>query len=103
MKCLSSSAEVTDSSSEGSVEEDTVRHPPQPKQKALQTRRSMLDHLDDSSKVTPTIAPDAGEQAPPAKRVKKEEEVRRGGRREEGGFQFLGSCWGGVVLREVGY
>ena len=67
---------MTDSSSEGSVEDDAVRHPPQPKQKALQTRRSMLDHLDDSTKATPTNTADSGEQAPPAKRVKKEEEVR---------------------------
>ena len=69
------SSEVTDSSSEGSVEDDAMRPPPQPKQKALQTRRSMLDHLDDSTKNTPTTGTEPGGQAPSAKRVKKEEEV----------------------------
>ena len=70
--------EVTDSSSEGSIEDEGMRPrpPPQPKQKALQTRRSMLDHLDDSAKATPTTGTESGEQAPPVKRVKKEEEVR---------------------------
>ena len=67
------SADATDSSSEGSVEDESMRAPP--KQKALQTRRSILDHLDDSTKTTPTGA-EPGEQAPPAKRVKKGEEVR---------------------------
>ena len=67
------SADATDSSSEGSVEDEGMRAPP--KQKALQTRRSILDHLDDSAKTTPTGA-EPGEQAPPAKRVKKGEEVR---------------------------
>ena len=76
--CVLYLTDVTDSSSEGSVEDEGMRPrpPPQPKQKALQTRRSMLDHLDDSAKATPTTGTEPGEQAPPVKRVKKEEEVR---------------------------
>ena len=55
------------------MEEDNVRSLPQPKQKALQTRRSILDQLDDSAKATPTNATDSSEQTPPAKRIKTEE------------------------------
>ena len=68
--------EATDSSSEGSFVDDGVRIPPQPKHKSLKTRRSILDHLDDNAKATPTNMPELSEQMTPAKRAKTDEEVR---------------------------